>query len=70
MKEIQLKDAKTILSAIIDRALAGEPSVIIRDGRKEAVILSFQDYERLSRIPSLGRLLAAFPSDDSDLPRR
>jgi prevent-host-death family protein len=70
MKEIQIKDAKAALSAIVDLALAGEPTVIIRDGRKEAVVLSFEDYERLQKIPSLGRLLAAFPGDDGDLPRR
>jgi antitoxin Phd len=70
MKEIQLKDAKATLSAVVDRAVAGEPAVITRHGRKEAVVLSFQDYERLSKVPSLGRLLAAFPGDADDIPAR
>lgn len=70
MREIQLKDAKATLSAVVDHAVGGEPSVITRHGRKEAVVLSFSDYERLSSIPSLGELLAAFPGDEDDLPKR
>ena len=52
MKEIQLKDAKATLSAVVDEAASGSPVVITRRGRKEAVILSFEDYERLSNVPS------------------
>jgi antitoxin Phd len=70
MREIQLKDAKATLSAVVDRAVAGEPAVITRHGRREAVVLSIQDYERLSKVPSLGRLLAAFPGDRDDIPER
>ena len=70
MKEIQLKDAKATLSAVVDRAVAGEPAVITRHGRREAVVLSFRDYERLSKVPSLGRLLAAFPGEPDDIPAR
>ena len=40
MKEIQLKDAKATLSAVVDQAIAGEPAVITRHGRKAAVVLS------------------------------
>lgn len=70
MKEIQLKDAKATLSAVVDQAIAGEPAVITRHGRKAAVVLSFHDYERLARVPSFGRLLAAFPGDANDMPQR
>lgn len=70
MREIQLKDAKATLSAVVDQAVAGEPAIITRHGRKQAVILSFEDYERLSRVPSFGQLLAAFPGDRSDIPPR
>ncbi|CAH2399507.1 Antitoxin [Mesorhizobium ventifaucium] len=70
MREIQLKDAKARLSAVVDQAVAGEPAVITRHGRKQAVILSFEDYERLSRVPSFGQLLAAFPGDKGDIPPR
>lgn len=70
MKEIQLKDAKATLSAVVDQAIAGEPAVITRHGRKAAVVLSFHDYERLARVPSFGQLLAAFPGDANDMPQR
>lgn len=70
MREIQLKDAKATLSAVVDEAVRGAPSVITRHGRKDAVILSFEEYERLARAPSFGRLLAAFPGEAGDLPER
>ena len=70
MKEIQLKDAKAGLSAVVDEAVAGEPSVITRHGRKEAVVLSFSEYERLARVPSFGELLAVFPGGREDIPQR
>ena len=43
MREIQLKDAKATLSAVVDDAVSGRPAIITRRGRKEAVILSFKD---------------------------
>ncbi|MGE7468650.1 type II toxin-antitoxin system Phd/YefM family antitoxin [Bosea sp. NPDC003192] len=70
MREIQLKDAKATLSAVVDQAVGGTPSIITRHGRKDAVILSFEDYERLARAPSFGRLLAAFPGEAEDIPVR
>lgn len=70
MKEIQLKDAKAKLSAVVDQALRGNPAIITRHGRKEAVVLSFDEYEKLSNVPSFGRLLASFPGDESDIPAR
>ena len=33
-------------------------------------MLSFDDYEKLSNVPSLGRLLASFPGDEDDIPVR
>ncbi|MBW4976554.1 type II toxin-antitoxin system Phd/YefM family antitoxin, partial [Roseovarius mucosus] len=36
MQEIQLRDAKATLSAVIDQAKQGEPSIITRHGRPEA----------------------------------
>ena len=70
MHEIQLRDAKATLSAVIDQARRGEPSIITRHGRREAVVLSFEDWERLSRVPSFGRLLMAAPLEPNDLPAR
>jgi len=70
MKEIQLKDAKATLSAVVDQAVSGEPSVITRYGRKEAVVLAFEEYERLSNVPSFGEFLDAFPGGPEDIPER
>ena len=57
MQEIQLRDAKATLSAVVDQARQGEPSIITRHGRPVAVILGFEEWQRLSQIPSFGRLL-------------
>jgi len=70
MKEIQLKDAKATLSAVVDRAVAGEPTVITRHGRKEAVLVSFEEWERVSKVPSFADLLLAFPGEPVDIPER
>ena len=70
MKEIQLKDAKATLSHVLDEAIAGEPAVITRHGRREGVIISYNEYERLSRVPSFGWLLANSPLEEGDLPER
>ncbi len=70
MREIQLRDAKATLSAVVDDAVRGEPSIITRHGEPEAVILSFAEWKKLSTVPSFGRLLAASPLRDGDLPER
>ncbi|MDR3536636.1 MAG: type II toxin-antitoxin system Phd/YefM family antitoxin [Acetobacteraceae bacterium] len=70
MQEIQLRDAKATLSAVIDSARQGNPSIITRHGKREAVVLSFEEWERLSRVPSFGRLLMAAPLEPGDLPDR
>ncbi|EJC75225.1 type II toxin-antitoxin system Phd/YefM family antitoxin [Rhizobium hidalgonense] len=70
MREIQLKDAKATLSAVVDQAVHGNPAIITRHGRKEAVVLSFEEYEKLKQVPSFGRLLASFPGDEGDIPPR
>ena len=70
MQEIQLRDAKAKLSAVVDGAVRGEPAIITRHGRKEAVILGFKECERLSQALSFGRLLMAAPIAVEDLPER
>jgi len=70
MKQIQLKDAKAKLSSVVDDAIKGRPSVITRYGKREAVLLSYEEWERLSHVPSFGRLLMSAPLTDEDLPAR
>ena len=70
MRKIQLKDAKTNLSAVVNRAAQGKPSVITRHGKPKAVVLGYAEWEKLSRVPSFGRLLMAAPLEPGDLPER
>ena len=68
--KVQLKDAKANLSAVVDQATRGKPSVITRHGKPEAVVLGFADWQRLSRVPSFGRLLMSAPLESEDVPKR
>ena len=70
MREIQLKDAKATLSAVVDEALRGTETIITRHGRKEAVVLSFEAWRKLANVPSFARLLTSAPLEDGDLPPR
>src|SRR5262245_35424765 len=70
VKELQLKDAKASLSAVVDDAVRGKPSIITRHGKPEAIVLGMKDWERLSRVPSLARLLMSAPIEKGDLPPR
>jgi len=70
VREIQLRHAKATLSAIVDDAVRGEPSIITRHGRPEAVVIGFDDWQRLSNVPSFGRLLMSAPLEPGDLPER
>lgn len=70
MREIQLRHAKASLSAVIDDAVRGEPAVITRHGKPQAVIIGYEEWERLSRVPSFGRLLMSAPVDPGDLSAR
>jgi prevent-host-death family protein len=40
MREIEILDAKASLSAVVDEAVRGKPSIITRHGKREAVIMS------------------------------
>ena len=70
MKNIQLRDAKANLSAVIDEATQGKASVITRHGRPEAVVLGYNEWKKLSSAPSFGRLLMSAPLEPGDLPAR
>lgn len=70
MREIQLRDAKAGLSAVVDDAMRGEPAIITRHGKRQAVVLSYAEWERLTTVPSFGRLLMAAPLAADDLPSR
>ena len=61
MRSVQLKDAKAGLSQLVDEAMNGTPSMITRHGKPQAVVLSYRDWQKLSSVPSFGRLLMAAP---------
>jgi antitoxin Phd len=70
MREIQLRDAKASLSAVVDEAMQGKPAVITRHGKRQVVVVSYEEWERLSHVPTFGRLLMAVPLTADDLPGR
>ena len=70
MREIQLREAKAKLSALVEDAAQGEAAVITRHGKPRAVILGIGEWNRLNRAPSFGRLLLASGLEDDDLPSR
>ncbi len=70
LREIQLRDARAGLSAVVDDAANGTPSVITKHGKPAAVVLGFAEWQKLSKIPSFGRLLMAAPIEAGDLPAR
>jgi len=70
MRKIQLKDAKANLSAVVDQATRGKASVITRHGKPEAVVVGFAEWQRLSSVPTFGRLLMAAPLERDDLRER
>jgi len=45
-----------------------EPVEITRHGKRQAVVLSYAEWERLSHVPSFGRLLMAAPLTAEALP--
>lgn len=65
MTTIQVRDAKATLSALIEAAERGEPTIITRHGQPAAVIVSLADAERLYRQnkPSLIDHLFAIPGE-------
>jgi prevent-host-death family protein len=72
MRKLQLRDAKTTLSAVVDAAENGEPTTITKHGRPAAVVVSYEEWTRLkSKVPSFADLLLAVPPlDPADLPKR
>ncbi len=70
MREIQLRDAKASLAAVAEEAVRGEPAIITRHGKREVVVISFAEWQRLSHVPSFGQLLMVAPLIEGDLPPR
>ncbi len=70
MREIQLREAKANLSAVVDEAVDGRGAIITRHGRPAAVVLGYADWQRLATVPSFADLLLSAPLEADDLPPR
>lgn len=70
MRQVQLREAKAKISAIVDGASRGEAAVITRHGKPQAVILGMDEWERLRNVPSFGELLMSAPIQDGEFPAR
>jgi antitoxin Phd len=72
MKELQLREAKSTLSAVVEAAEQGEPTTITKHGRPAAVVISHEEWTKLKcKVPSFADLLLAVPQFTvEDLPER
>lgn len=61
--EWQLQDAKNNLSQLIKEAVKGEPQVVTVHGKPAAVVISAEEYARLTR-PRRGKLSTALLRPD------
>jgi prevent-host-death family protein len=69
MRAMQLRVVKATLSAVVDAVQGGERVAITRHGKTQAVIVGMAEWERLSNVGSLGRLLMAAPIEPGDVRR-
>lgn len=72
MKKLQLREAKSTLSAVVEAAQHGEPTTITKHGRPAAVVISHEEWTKLkNKVPSFADLLLAVPQlGMEDLPER
>ncbi len=70
MREIKFSNAKGKLSAVVKEAVRGQPTVITRHGKRQVVVVSYDEWKRLSRVPTFGRLLTLAPLTADDPPSR
>ena len=63
-----LQDAKNSFSAVVNAARKGRPQTVTKRGKPAVIVLSVEEYERLSRVhtaetPSFADHLLAMPQD-------
>lgn len=65
MKTLQLKEAKTAFSAIVEAAEHGEPTIVTKHGQPAAMIVPIEEGRRLypDDRPGLADLLLSLPED-------
>ena len=70
MRTIQLREAKATLSVLVEGAAKGDTAVITHRGQPRAVLVGHDEWNRLRRVPSFGRLLATSGLEEGDIPPR
>jgi prevent-host-death family protein len=70
MREITLHAARMNLRDLVDDAVKGEATIITRNGKRAAVIVSVDEWQRLKDVPSFGRLLMSAPLEPGDIAPR
>ncbi len=72
MRQLQLREAKATLSAVVEDAQRGEATIITKHGRPAAVVISHGEWTKLkSKVPSFADLLLAVPQlSAEELPKR
>jgi prevent-host-death family protein len=67
-KDWQLQEAKNKLTEVINKALSSGPQTITRRGKKTAVVISIEDYKKLtSKAESLADFFKNSPFKDIDI---
>lgn len=63
MKTVQLREAKAGLSAIVQAAEDGQPTIITKHGKPTAMVVPIDEARKLypSKTPNLGAFLLTFP---------
>jgi prevent-host-death family protein len=69
MRQIQLRDAKASVSAIVDEVSKGEVAIITRHGKPTAVLIDYREWQRLIDVPSFGAKAWFGWPDDPELER-
>ena len=69
-----LYEAKNRFSAVVEASRSGEAQWVTRRGERVSVVVSAQEYERLTAIekgsaPGFASLLLAMPQDDGEFER-
>jgi antitoxin Phd len=70
-RQWSLQDAKNRFSAVVEAARNGVPQTVTKHGKPVAVVLSVEDYEKLTgkaapQRPSFVEHLLAFPQGDGE----
>lgn len=64
----QLQDAKSRFSEVVEKALARGAQIVTRRGKKTVVVMSFEEYERLTQHSGhLSQFLLSSPLPGSEL---